>query len=65
MTAEQGAVQSTRKMVKALAATASNNADSLTVREDASLAMNGELAREGVSAFLEKRWPSWAPDELK
>ena len=65
MMAEQGAVQFTRKTVKGLAAAASNDTVSFNVREDASLAIHSELAKEGVSAFLEKRWPSWAPDELK
>jgi methylglutaconyl-CoA hydratase len=52
MTAEPGAVKATRTLVKSLS------------QNDAP-AFNPPLAREGVSAFLEKRWPSWAPDELK
>jgi methylglutaconyl-CoA hydratase len=52
MTAEPGAVKATRTLLKSLS-------------EHDSPAIDLALAREGVSAFLEKRWPSWAPDELR
>lgn len=52
MTAEPSAVKATRTMLKSLP---DNDTPSVETT----------LAREGVSAFLEKRWPSWAPDELK
>ena len=52
MTAELGAIKSTKKMLKTLA-------------ESNAPAFDQVLAKEGVSAFLEKRWPSWAPEELK
>jgi methylglutaconyl-CoA hydratase len=52
MTAELGAVKSTKKMLK-------------TLNESNAPVFDQVLAKEGVSAFLEKRWPSWAPDELK
>ena len=52
MTAELGAIKSTKKMLKTLA-------------ESKAPVFDQVLAKEGVSAFLEKRWPSWAPEELK
>jgi methylglutaconyl-CoA hydratase len=52
MTAELGAVKATRTLLKSLS-------------ENDTTAFDPALAKEGVSAFLEKRWPSWAPDELK
>lgn len=65
MTAEPGAVKSTRRIVKKLAAACSNDSGAASGRESIATELNGDLAREGVSAFLEKRWPSWAPDALK
>lgn len=52
MTAEPGAVKATRTLLKSLS-------DSDMPAYDVA------FAREGVTAFLEKRWPSWVPDELK
>lgn len=52
MTAELGAVKGTLTLLKSLS-------------ENGTPAIDPALAREGVTAFLEKRWPSWAPDELK
>jgi methylglutaconyl-CoA hydratase len=52
LTAEPGAVKATRTLLKSFS-------------EDDAPVSDPALAREGVSAFLEKRWPSWAPDELK
>ena len=52
MTAELGAVKATKKMLK-------------TLTESNVPVFDQVLAKEGVSAFLEKRWPSWAPEELK
>jgi methylglutaconyl-CoA hydratase len=65
MTAELGAVQSTRRMIKKMAVVGVNESSAASARASDGPALNGELAKEGVSAFLEKRWPSWAPDELK
>lgn len=65
MTAEPGAVQSTRQMIKKMAVAGLSGSGSASVLESAVPGLNGDLAKEGVSAFLEKRWPSWAPDELK
>jgi methylglutaconyl-CoA hydratase len=52
MTAELGAVKSTKKMLKRLS-------------EIDTPVFDHAHAKEGVSAFLEKRWPSWAPEELR
>ena len=52
MTAEPSAVKATRALLKSLS-------------KNDKPAFEPALAREGVSAFLEKRWPSWAPEELK
>jgi methylglutaconyl-CoA hydratase len=52
MTVELGAVKSTKKLLK-------------TLTESNASVLDQVLAKEGVSAFLEKRWPSWAPEELK
>lgn len=65
MTAEAGAVKSTRRMIKKMAVAGANQLNVAPAHESAEPELNGELAKEGVSAFLEKRWPSWAPDELK
>jgi len=65
MTAEAGAVQSTRRMIKTMPVTGSSELGAASVMESAASGLNDALAKEGVSAFLEKRWPSWAPDELK
>ncbi|MDN4018124.1 enoyl-CoA hydratase-related protein [Zwartia panacis] len=65
MTAELGAVMSTRKLVKSLDAGSGQKNASLQVRGDGTTASGGDLAQEGVAAFLEKRWPAWAPEELK
>jgi methylglutaconyl-CoA hydratase len=65
MTAEAGAVKSTRRMVKKMAVAGADESSATGAGESDVPQLNGELAKEGVSAFLEKRWPSWAPDELK
>jgi methylglutaconyl-CoA hydratase len=65
MTAEPGAVKSTRQMIKKMTVGGSSELGAAFGVEGVAPGMNGELAKEGVSAFLEKRWPSWAPDELK
>lgn len=65
MTAEAGAVKSTRQMIKKMPVTGSSESVAASVMESAALGLHDALAKEGVSAFLEKRWPSWAPDELK
>jgi methylglutaconyl-CoA hydratase len=65
MTAEPGAVQSTRRMSKKLAVAGANASGEARAGASVVPEVNSELAKEGVSAFLEKRWPSWAPDELK
>ena len=65
MMAEAHAVKSTRRMIKKMAVTEANASSEATAGESDVSNLNGELAKEGVSAFLEKRWPNWAPDELK
>lgn len=65
MTAESGAVKSTRRMMKKMAVAGVNASGEACTTASTEPELNGELAKEGVSAFLEKRWPSWAPDELK
>jgi methylglutaconyl-CoA hydratase len=65
MTAEPSAVQSTRRMIKKMTDAGPSELRTASAVEDVLPGLNGDLAKEGVSAFLEKRWPSWAPDELK
>lgn len=65
MTAEAGAVKSTRSMIKKMAVIGANESSVASARASDVPTLHGDLAKEGVSAFLEKRWPSWAPDELK
>lgn len=65
MTAEQSAVQSTRRMIKKLAVVGADASGEACAPASSVSKVSGALAKEGVSAFLEKRWPSWAPDELK
>lgn len=65
MTAEPGAVKSTRSMIKKMAVAGANASGEACAGASVVPEVNSELAKEGVSAFLEKRWPSWAPEELK
>ncbi|MDN3987283.1 enoyl-CoA hydratase-related protein [Zwartia vadi] len=65
ITAEPGAVQSTRKIVQALHAGSELGIEALKECTEPSVNTEGALAQEGVAAFLEKRWPSWAPEELR
>lgn len=65
MTAEFGAIQSTRYIVKSLYAGNAQETQAFNGRMNAAAGTARELAQEGVAAFLEKRWPAWAPDELK
>lgn len=64
MMTEPSAVRLTRKMVKALPGNELDhpllmaNIEQFAPRPDSP-------AREGVNAFIEKRWPEWVPDELK
>lgn len=65
MTAEIGAVKSTQKLVKLLQTRLPKEPQALSMPGHQSSATERERAREGVAAFLEKRWPAWAPEELK
>lgn len=65
MIAESGAVKSTRKIVKSLQKGADHVADVNNLHGILVTGVERDLAREGVASFLEKRWPSWAPEELK
>jgi len=65
MMAEAGAVKLTRRMIKKMAVSGASESNVASGGESDLPNFNCELAKEGVSAFLEKRWPSWAPDELK
>lgn len=65
MTAEFGAIQATRKMTKALANAGSNELEPFLQAQSLTSAVHPDLSREGIAAYLEKRWPSWAPEALK
>lgn len=65
MTAELGAVKSTRKIVKSLHKGIDLGSDANNFNGMIASGVERDLAREGVASFLEKRWPAWAPEELK
>lgn len=65
MTAEPGAVRSTRKIVQGLHAASGLGSKANIERARPAPETEDALAQEGVAAFLEKRWPSWAPEELR
>jgi methylglutaconyl-CoA hydratase len=65
MTAELGAVNSTRKLVKSLSQEMPLEPQVRNMRGHIPTAIERNLSLEGITAFLEKRWPAWAPEELK
>jgi methylglutaconyl-CoA hydratase len=65
MTAELGAVKSTRKLVKSMNGEMPLELQGRNMRGHIPTAIERELSLEGVTAFLDKRWPAWAPEELK
>ncbi|MDO9023177.1 enoyl-CoA hydratase-related protein [Zwartia sp.] len=64
MLTEPNAVRLTREMLKSLPGGELDHAQ-LTAKLEQFAPRVDSPAREGVNAFIEKRWPDWVPDELK